>query len=60
MGPVIRQFAQYQPFTPIIETMRGLLNGTPSAGDAIAAIAWCAGIALVGYLWARSTFRKRA
>jgi ABC-2 type transport system permease protein len=60
MGPGVRQFAEYQPFTPIIETLRGLLNGAPSAGDAIAAIAWCAGIALVGYLWARSTFKKRA
>ena len=60
MGPGLRQFAEYQPFTPIIETVRGLLNGAPHAGDAIAAIAWCAGIALVGYLWARSTFTKRA
>ncbi|MEV0424984.1 ABC transporter permease [Micromonospora sp. NPDC050495] len=60
MGPGLRQFAEYQPFTPIIETLRGLLNGAPSAGDAITAIAWCVGIALVGYLWARSTFEKRA
>jgi ABC-2 type transport system permease protein len=60
MGPGVREFAEYQPFTPIIETLRGLLNGAPSASDAIAAIAWCVGIALVGYLWARSTFTKRA
>ncbi|WP_378733245.1 ABC transporter permease [Nocardia brasiliensis] len=60
MGPGLRQFAEYQPFTPIIETMRGLLSGAPAAGDAIAAIAWCVGIAVVGYLWARSTFTKRA
>ncbi|MCM4076275.1 ABC transporter permease [Paractinoplanes hotanensis] len=60
MGPGVKQFAEYQPFTPIIETMRGLLNGTPSAGTAIAAIAWCAGIALVGYLWSTATFKKRA
>lgn len=60
MGPGIRQFAEYQPFTPIIETLRGLLGGAPSGGDAITAIAWCAGIGLVGYLWARSTFNKRA
>jgi ABC-2 type transport system permease protein len=60
MGPGLREFAEYQPFTPIIETMRGLLNGTPSTGTAIAAVAWCAGIAVVGYLWARSTFEKRA
>lgn len=60
MGPGIRQFAEYQPFTPIIETLRGLLNGAPAAGDAIPALAWCAGIALVGYLWARATFNRRA
>lgn len=60
MGPGVRQFAEYQPFTPIIETLRGLLNGAPSAGTATVALAWCVGIAVVGYLWARSTFTKRA
>jgi ABC-2 type transport system permease protein len=60
MGPGIRQFAEYQPFTPIIETLRGLLTGAPSASKAITAIAWCAGIALVGYLWSLRTFSKRA
>ncbi|WP_053204393.1 ABC transporter permease [Jiangella muralis] len=60
MGPGLREFAEYQPFTPIIETLRGLLAGGPSAGDVIPAIAWCIGIAVVGYVWARSTFSKRA
>ncbi|MDQ7904781.1 ABC transporter permease [Phytohabitans sp. ZYX-F-186] len=60
MGPGVREFAEYQPFTPIIETLRGLLNGAPSAGDVIPALAWCVGFALVGYLWASSTFKKRA
>ena len=60
MGQGIRQFAEYQPFTPIIESLRGLLDGTPSAGYAMAALAWCAGIAVVGYVWAVTTFRKRA
>jgi ABC-2 type transport system permease protein len=60
MGPGVRQFAEYQPFTPIIETLRGLLNGTPQTADVIPAIAWCAVIALAGYLWASSTFKKRA
>ncbi|MEU4243529.1 ABC transporter permease [Actinoplanes sp. NPDC026619] len=60
MGPGIKQFAEYQPFTPIIETLRGLLNGAPHAGDVITAVAWCVGIALVGYVWASSTFTKRA
>ncbi|ATO16647.1 ABC transporter permease [Micromonospora sp. WMMA2032] len=60
MGPGLRQFAEYQPFTPIIETVRGLLDGAPDTTDASLAVAWCVAIALVGYLWARSTFRKRA
>jgi ABC-2 type transport system permease protein len=60
MGQGFRQFAHYQPFTPIIESLRGLLAGHPSGGYAAAALAWCAGIALVGYLWSRATFSKRA
>ena len=60
MGQGVRQFAEYQPFTPIIESLRGLLAGTPSGGYAAAALAWCAGIALAGYLWSRATFSKRA
>jgi ABC-2 type transport system permease protein len=60
MGQGIRQFAEYQPFTPVIESLRGLLNGTPSTGYVIAALAWCAAIAITGYTWAVITFRKRA
>lgn len=60
MGPGVRQFAEYQPFTPIIETLRGLLNGSPDTGDLTAAVAWCAALGLVGYLWASATFTKRA
>ncbi|HEY0531005.1 MAG TPA: ABC transporter permease [Actinoplanes sp.] len=60
MGAGVKQFAEYQPFTPIIETFRGLLAGAPHTGDVIAALAWCAGIAIVGYLWATATFTKRA
>jgi ABC-2 type transport system permease protein len=60
MGSGVRQFAEYQPFTPIIETLRGLLTGSPSGGDAIAAVAWCVGLGLVGYLWALATFERRA
>jgi ABC-2 type transport system permease protein len=60
MGAGVRQFAEYQPFTPIIETLRGLLTGEPSASKAIVAVAWCAGIALVGYVWSLHTFKKRA
>jgi ABC-2 type transport system permease protein len=60
IGQGVRQFAEYQPFTPIIEALRGLITGAPSGGYAAAALAWCAGIGLVGYLWSRATFSKRA
>ncbi len=60
MATGVRQFAQYQPFTPIIETLRGLLAGAPSADSTIVAVAWCAGIAVIGFVWSLSTFKKRA
>jgi ABC-2 type transport system permease protein len=55
----LRQFARYQPFTPTTETLRGLLTGTPIGSNAIIAVAWGAGIALVSYLWARHLYRHR-
>ncbi|MGG2464680.1 ABC transporter permease [Streptomyces sp. RGM 3693] len=54
----IRWFAEYQPFTPINETLRGLLMGTPIGNSAMIAVAWCIGLALAGYLWARAAFRR--
>jgi ABC-2 type transport system permease protein len=58
MPTVLRWFAEYQPFTPIIETVRGLLLGTPIGNSAIIAVAWCAGITLVSYLWARRLYNR--
>jgi ABC-2 type transport system permease protein len=54
----LRWFAEYQPFTPIIETLRGLLMGTPIGNSATLAVAWSAGIALVGYLWSKKLFAR--
>jgi ABC-2 type transport system permease protein len=54
----LRQFAEYQPFTPIIETLRGLLLGGPIGANAAVSVAWCAGIALVGYLWAKKLYNR--
>jgi ABC-2 type transport system permease protein len=54
----LRWFAEYQPFTPIIETLRGLLMGTPIGNNAVVAVAWCAAIALAGYLWAKKLFNR--
>jgi ABC-2 type transport system permease protein len=54
----LRWFADYQPFTPVTETLRGLLMGTPIGSSAIIAIAWCASIALLAYLWAKRLFSR--
>jgi ABC-2 type transport system permease protein len=54
----LRWFAEYQPFTPIIETLRGLLTGGGIGSSALTAVAWCAGIALVGYVWAKRLYNR--
>ena len=54
----LRWFAEYQPFTPVMETVRGLLLGSAIGGSAAIAVAWCVGIALVGYLWARKLYNR--
>jgi ABC-2 type transport system permease protein len=56
----LRAFAEHQPFTPFIETIRGLLMGTPIGSSAIIATTWCAGIALASYLWAKRLFNRQA
>jgi ABC-2 type transport system permease protein len=58
MSGSVRWFAAHEPFTPVIDTLRGLLTGTPDGDSALAAVAWCAGLALAGYLWARVLFRR--
>ncbi len=55
----LRWFAQYQPFTPITETLRGLLLGTGIGAQAWAAVAWCVALAAAGYLWAKHLYRHR-
>ena len=56
----LRWFAEYQPFTPIIETLRGLLMDTPLGNNAWIALAWCTVIALGGYLWSRRLFNRES
>jgi ABC-2 type transport system permease protein len=55
----LRQFSEYEPFTPVTQTVRGLLTGSPVAAHAMPAIAWSAGIALVSYLWAVRLYNRR-
>lgn len=59
MAPGIRWFAEYQPLTPIVNSLRALLLGTPVGDNLILALAWCAIIALGGYLWAVRSFRNK-
>jgi ABC-2 type transport system permease protein len=58
MPPALRWFAEYQPFTPITETIRGLLVGTPIGRSGVLAVLWCAGITLAGYLWSRKLYAR--
>jgi ABC-2 type transport system permease protein len=48
--------AQYQPFTPAIETLRGLLLGTGIGNNGWLAVVWCLGFTVLGYLWSTSKF----
>ncbi|WP_369216011.1 ABC transporter permease [Streptomyces flavofungini] len=56
----LRWFAGHQPFTPVMDAVRGLLAGSPGAGSVLGAIGWCAVIGLVGYLWSRRLYRTRS
>jgi ABC-2 type transport system permease protein len=56
----VQWFADHQPFTPWIETVRGLLAGTPVGADAVATTIWCVAITLGSYLWARNSYERRS
>jgi ABC-2 type transport system permease protein len=55
----LRQFAEYQPFTPVADSVRGLLSGAAIGDHAIAAIAWSVVIAIASYLWAIRLYNQR-
>jgi ABC-2 type transport system permease protein len=54
----LRWFAENQPFTPVIDTLRALLAGAPVGNSGALAVAWCAGIGLFGYAWAKRLFNR--
>jgi ABC-2 type transport system permease protein len=58
MPTALRVFADNQPFTPITETLRGLLLGSAIGWSAVIALAWCAVTALLSYLWAKRRFNQ--
>jgi ABC-2 type transport system permease protein len=58
MPPGVRWFAENQPYTPMIETLRALLTGSPVGTRGLVAMAWCLAIGVAGYLWARHLYNR--
>ncbi|MEU9298193.1 ABC transporter permease, partial [Streptomyces sp. NPDC048266] len=50
--------AEYQPFTPAIETLRGLLLGTEIGHNGWLALAWCLALTALGYFWSASVYNR--
>jgi ABC-2 type transport system permease protein len=57
-GPV-RAFAENQPVTSIVETLRALLSNQPVGNEIWVALAWCGGIMVVAYIFAMRVYKKR-
>ena len=57
-GPV-RWFAEHQPVTPIVETLRNLFAERPVGDDGWIAVAWCVGMLVVAQALAMRTYRRR-
>ncbi|WP_405691555.1 ABC transporter permease [Streptomyces sp. NBC_01185] len=53
-----RPIAEYQPFTPAIETLRGLLLGTEIGHNGWLALAWTVALTALGYTWSTSAFKR--
>jgi ABC-2 type transport system permease protein len=57
-GPV-RWFAEYQPVTSIVDSIRNLLTEQPVGGDLWIALAWCVGLLVIAYIVSMAVYRKR-
>ena len=56
----MRVFATYQPFTPIIDSLRGLMLGIPVESSTIwIAVAWCAGFAVAAFIASVQVYKRR-
>jgi ABC-2 type transport system permease protein len=60
MTSLLRGFAENQPMTPIIETMRALLTDGTTGSHVWAALAWAVGILVVSYALAQRLYRRSA
>jgi len=59
LPPFLRAIAENQPVTPIVETARGLLLGTPIGGHAVRALLWCAALLIIAVPVSAYLFRRR-
>ena len=59
MPSVVRLFAENQPVTSIVESIRALLYSQPVGNHIWVALAWCIGILLVAYIFAMQAYKKR-
>ena len=59
MPGLVRGFAENQPVTPIVETIRALLSNQPAGNEIWIALSWCIGIMLVAYILAMRAYNNR-
>jgi ABC-2 type transport system permease protein len=59
MPPLLRGISEHQPITPVIETVRGLLTGTPIGDQGWLATAWSAGLLVASFVLANALYRRR-
>lgn len=59
MAGGLRWVADHQPVTPIVETLRGLLTGTPIGADGWWAVGWCLVVLVPSFAWASWLFRRQ-
>ncbi|MGW6931741.1 ABC transporter permease [Lentzea sp. NPDC054927] len=57
MPAVLRVVSEHQPITPVIETVRALLNGQPATSGWLA-LAWSGGLLVVAFGWATWLFSR--
>jgi ABC-2 type transport system permease protein len=60
MNPVVRAFAEHQPMTPIVETMRSLLTNGTAGDSAWLAVGWCVALLVVAYYLALRVYKTKA
>ncbi|MFD0587260.1 ABC transporter permease [Paenibacillus sp. GCM10027627] len=60
MPKVVRAFAENQPVTSIVDTVRSLLSSEPVGNDIWIALAWCLGLLIVAYLFAMRAYNRKA